>query len=304
MIQENGFFEVFVNNEAQTPVFFDNLVVSHTPSQILEVNTYYPYGMLMQGSDMTFQSAIRDEWNGYKYNAQELQTELELGWLDYVARMLDPFLGRWFVPDPLAEKYYNISPYAYALNNPIKFIDPDGKSVDDFYFDENGDLLNYVINDNPDRVFIASGQTKVDTDIMIPIPSIEQVEMSTQEIEQRMNNNGYKKVTKEETVVTETMTIYYTDADGGVREPMNEKKVVNVLEQKKMFVPKDKTIQNIKEEYLYNMDRIHKMDYKIEKNVEKLTYDYNRKNTDHSKEVNKFVQFVFQIIGGKPSKSK
>ena len=30
----------------------------------------------------------------------------------------------WFTPDPLAEKYYHISPYAYVLNNPIRYIDP------------------------------------------------------------------------------------------------------------------------------------------------------------------------------------
>ena len=37
---------------------------------------------------------------------------------------------QWFYTiDPLAEKYYNISPYAYVANNPMKFIDPDGRSV-------------------------------------------------------------------------------------------------------------------------------------------------------------------------------
>jgi len=38
-------------------------------------------------------------------------------------------LGRWSSVDPLAEKYYGISTYAYCANNPIKFIDTDGRKI-------------------------------------------------------------------------------------------------------------------------------------------------------------------------------
>ena len=48
---------------------------------------------------------------------------------DCGARGMCPALMRFTTPDPLAEKYYSISPYAYCLNNPVKFIDPDGRLV-------------------------------------------------------------------------------------------------------------------------------------------------------------------------------
>jgi RHS repeat-associated protein len=76
-------------------------------------------------------------------NSKEFDNISTLNWNDYSARHYDATLGRFTTPDPLAEKYYSISPYAYCAGNPMRFIDPDGKAAVDAF---GGPVETYLIN--------------------------------------------------------------------------------------------------------------------------------------------------------------
>ncbi|WP_052466932.1 DUF6443 domain-containing protein [Psychroserpens damuponensis] len=92
-------------------------------SEILEENNYYPFGLRHKG----YNNVINGTDHPYGFGGKEEQDELGLGWMDVTARNYDPALGRWMNIDPLAQKMPTYSPYNYAFDNPINFIDEDGE---------------------------------------------------------------------------------------------------------------------------------------------------------------------------------
>ncbi|WPO81612.1 DUF6443 domain-containing protein [Chryseobacterium sp. JJR-5R] len=89
--------------------------------QIVDQNDYYAFGMNIVGEQKSVFNT--GSYYNYKYGQKELQ---ESGFYDFGARMYMPDLGRWNSIDPLAEHMRRHSPYNYAFNNPVNFIDPDG----------------------------------------------------------------------------------------------------------------------------------------------------------------------------------
>ncbi|MDH6309444.1 RHS repeat-associated protein [Dysgonomonas sp. PFB1-18] len=121
----------------------NNRVVVDKNGTVIQKNHYYPFGM-------AFAETLKAEQGlqPYKYNGKELDQMHELNLIDYSARYMEPATGRFTTVDPLAEKYYSISPYAYVANNPLKFIDPTGMWIYVYhggqsYKYEDGQLYQY-----------------------------------------------------------------------------------------------------------------------------------------------------------------
>ena len=110
-------------------------MIDHT-GELMVLKEYYPFGKTW---DRPHAQVTSDP---YGYNGKEEQSVGDAGLLDYGARFYDPGIGRWLTQDPLAEKYYSISPYVYCVNNPVRHIDPNGMEVSD----EDWDILMMYVN--------------------------------------------------------------------------------------------------------------------------------------------------------------
>ena len=92
---------------------------------VQQVTNYYPFGAPYADASATLNPSLQ----AYKYNGKELDHMHGLNTYDYGARQYNPVTARWDRMDPLSEKYYSTSPYAYCANNPVNANDPDGRAI-------------------------------------------------------------------------------------------------------------------------------------------------------------------------------
>ncbi len=104
-------------------------VVDGDTGTVIEASDYYPFGKRIP-TPVTEPVAPTSQ-NRWHFSGKESQSFLSasIPLLDFGARMYDPITARWTAQDPLAEKYYAVSPYAYCIGNPISLFDPNGTDV-------------------------------------------------------------------------------------------------------------------------------------------------------------------------------
>ncbi len=117
---KNGWVFVYLSNESNENVYFDNLQVSQEHSRIAEESHYYPYGLKIAGISSR---AFNKLQNKHGYQGEYSEQEEETGWNEFDLRMYDPQIGRWNGVDPYDE---GASPYVSMDADPVNVVDPDG----------------------------------------------------------------------------------------------------------------------------------------------------------------------------------
>jgi RHS repeat-associated protein len=135
-------------------LYLDGEIVQHVE--------YVPFGEV-------FIEERNNVWNTpYLFNAKELDEETGLYY--YGARYYDARISLWLSADPLQEKYPNVSTYVYCVQNPVRFVDPDG--MDEYEFEKNKegqyvyngvkntkDGANYaILKDTEEKIYFADSE--------------------------------------------------------------------------------------------------------------------------------------------------
>jgi RHS repeat-associated protein len=121
----NGYAFVYLSNESDEHVYFDNLKVQLRHGHIIEENHYYAYGLRIAGISSRKMGDAREGQlaNPYQYQGDYSEFDDETGWNDFALRSYDPQTGRFINADPYDQF---ASGYVGMGNDPINNVDPSG----------------------------------------------------------------------------------------------------------------------------------------------------------------------------------
>ena len=115
----------------------DHLGSSSYLTDITGTPSHY-YNYLPFGEEMVAQNNSSYN-NVYRFSAKELDEDTGLSY--FGARYYDPKFSIWLSVDPLAEKFPDQSPYSFCFNNPMRFVDPDGRAPVDWFKNSAGRVV-------------------------------------------------------------------------------------------------------------------------------------------------------------------
>ncbi len=152
---KNGWVFVYLSNQSNESVYFDNFIVTQEHSRIAEENHYYPYGLKIAGISSKAYNKLD---NKYDFQGDNSEEESETGWNEFDLRMYDPQIGRWTAADP---EDVDFSPYIGMGNNPMNMIDPDGADPDPMHiYYRRGNKIFKVIGLDDLESFLKSPYNK------------------------------------------------------------------------------------------------------------------------------------------------
>jgi RHS repeat-associated protein len=132
-VPKNGYVYIYVSNESNDLVYFDNLQITHLKGPILEETHYYPFGLTMAGISSKAAGELQNKEKTFQ--GQRFDDDLELNWVQFKWRNHDPQIGRFIEIDPLANDYLYNSTYAFSENKVTAHIELEG--LESIRFDES-----------------------------------------------------------------------------------------------------------------------------------------------------------------------
>jgi RHS repeat-associated protein len=121
-----AYAQVYVANESNVPVWFDDVTIEHWQGLQVQENHYDPFGLELAGLSRST-PGLRT-LNQYQWNGKEKQSDFGLGWTNLDWRFFDPQTGRFHTVDPLSDAGQEMwSTYQFGFDNAIRYNDPDGR---------------------------------------------------------------------------------------------------------------------------------------------------------------------------------